>query len=169
MVVNIQSPKFHEVRALDLFTRPNETLTEIVGRGVNIFKSGDFVYSFAKVLSGKPQERIQEILNHGTPRYYCELYPEGHASYTKNYPVGAFHAHEGYPDLIYFYDSHDNHGPLFLVFEKVLLQKDKSQSIYTIKEGHAYSEALQAIIFPAFGKTSREWLDMREKIVELIR
>jgi hypothetical protein len=170
-MINIQSSKFHEVKAFELFTKPNEVLTDILKREVNIFKESDLLYTFTT--SGLPgitsEERIRQILEYGTPRYYCEAYPEGDKSYTENYPVGAFFATKNHISLDLFFSYSSRYGELLLVYEKQQLQTTGHGAIYKIKEGHTYPEALQAMIYPSFeAANARDYSQTYRKILDVI-
>ncbi len=165
-----QSPKYHEVDAFGFFTEPNDVISEALGFRVDIFSEGDVLCTHSHGSNETHEEKVKNILEHGTARYYCEMYPEGHPTYTEDYPVGAFHAHSKFPDKEFFLHQNNRHGPLLLVYERGKLEKTRpSNSIYVVKDGYTFQEALLGLFDPNFGKNMRERLTIQENIMANLR
>jgi len=164
-----QDKKYHLIPAFDFFTKPNEIISSKLELQVDIFKEGIVICTHSHGSHESHEEKIKNILKYGTPRYYCKLYPKNHSSYIKEYPVGAFYAHESLINHAFFFKQNLLHGPLLLIYDKSLLQKtDPPNPIYTINEGHIFHEALLGVFDPDFGKNMRERLQIQVSIREYL-
>jgi hypothetical protein len=142
----ITSEKFHVINGYELFSNPNQIISTIVNKPINIFdkSQNQFLFSFTNRGNEKLERRIERILEHGTPSYVTETYPQNH--YPGDFKAGDFFAKPFYLGKDDFYEN-QRHGDIFLIFNKEYYSEVEEHGQFRIKPGRNPQEGLIKIAY----------------------
>jgi len=146
LILDINSSKYFEITWEKLSSNPNEVLSNLISKKVNLFDKTqtDCLFNFTKYLNNdksKIKKQIENIIEFGTPRYDID-----YESVSKDYPPFEFYAMRFYINISHFGEKSGSHGPIFLIFNQNIFERIPDCGRYKPKKGKTYKEGLIAVI-----------------------